>query len=164
MLSYANGRKGIDAWRVLQNKEWLDCVCSEGHMTPEQVKDEYLKADAIVSTALVEGGPMACYEALSMGKPYYGRRHVGVHNETNGVIIYDTDTQLCDMLNAQYLIKKQRADAVEQISWAQWAADWWSVIDSPIRKRIVETNIVQIEDAVPVARHTRRKVRPYVRG
>ena len=121
-------RKGMDTWKRLQVLPWIDCINTGGEMTQSQVYEEYLKADVVVSTALVEGGPMACYEALSMGKPYYGRAGVGVHDEIGAVIKYQDDDDLEHELYSAYTEKLNRAMAVKDRSWSKFAADWWQVI------------------------------------
>jgi hypothetical protein len=123
-------RKGIETWQRLQKLPWLNCTNTSGAMTAEQVYDEYLKTEAVVSTALVEGGPMACYEAIAMDKPYYGRAGVGVHDETKGVILYTDDDNLERLLKEAYDNKAARIAAVEDRTWKRWAAAWWDVINS----------------------------------
>jgi hypothetical protein len=121
-------RKGIDTWKRLQALSWMDCINTGGDMTQSQVYEEYLKADVVVSTALVEGGPMSCYEALSMGKPYYGRVGVGVHDEIEQVIKYHDDDELEHELYSAYTEKLNRAMAVKDKSWNRFVSEWWKVI------------------------------------
>ena len=121
-------RKGYDTWQRLCALPWVNCICTGGGMTSEQVHDEYLKADVVVSTATVEGGPMACYEALSMGKVYYGRAGVGLHDETEGVIRYADGDELESMLLEVYADKLRRAQGVENKTWDAWNNQWWKLI------------------------------------
>jgi len=132
-------RKGFDTWQRLCSLPWLNCTCTGGDMTPGQVSEEYLKADVIVSTATLEGGPMACYEALSMGKPYYGRAGVGVHDETEGATKYASDDELECLLMQAYSEKYARAQCVKDRSWKAWATDWWKLIGE-VAGRTIDAN------------------------
>ena len=70
-------RKGLALWNALCATGEFDCVASNGTMSQEQVIDEYRRADVIVSTAKIEGGPMSVIEAHAMCKPFVGPRGVG---------------------------------------------------------------------------------------
>jgi hypothetical protein len=145
------GRKGWSDWKMLMECDWLVCKRSEGLLTQEQMKDEYLRADVVVSTATLEGGPMACLEALAMGKDYIGRIGVGLHDEYAGWIerYHDYDA-LLELLKKRYRLKKLRNDKVIANQWAQCASDVWRAIGEVAGKQMVcrEPKAEVIEDVV----------------
>jgi hypothetical protein len=132
------GRKGWSDWQRLMECDWLVCKRSEGLLSQEQMMDEYLKADVIVSTATMEGGPMSCIEALALGRPYIGRQGVGLHDEYADVILRykDYDGLFC-MLFEKYKAKEKRNRQVILNSWAVCAAYVWKVIGDTIGKEMV---------------------------
>jgi len=144
-------RKGWADWKMLMECDWLDCKRSEGLLTQEQMKDEYLKADVIVSTATMEGGPMACLEALAMAKDYIGRIGVGLHDEYVGWIerYHDYDS-LLELLKKRHKWKRLRNDEVVVNQWAQCASDVWRAIGEVAGKQMVcrEPKAEVIEDVV----------------
>jgi len=122
-------RKGWDDWKRLMELDWLDCIRSEGMLTDEQMRDEYMKADVIVSTATMEGGPMGCIEALAMGKTYIGRAGVGVHDEyAKHIARYHNHDELVVKLWQAYKEKEAKQCAVRANVWPLCASQIWEVI------------------------------------
>jgi len=112
-------RKGITDWYRLQECKWLNCVCSNGRWGTSVVRDWYQRCDAVVSTATMEGGPMAIIEGMAHGKPCYYRHGVGL-GEDFGSIAYNDVDDLIDMLYASYLAKRAYADKVQACTLERW--------------------------------------------
>jgi hypothetical protein len=161
-------RKGWDEWKCLSECDWLHCVRSEGMLTQEQLITEYKMADAIVSTATLEGGPMACLEALAMGKPYIGREGVGLHDEHRKEIIrYRDYDHLVMILDRMYQVKHERAKAVMANQWPLCAQQVWSAIGAAVGdvlvcgtpKPVAEVNEPeQVEQVNSEERPARRRI------
>jgi hypothetical protein len=128
-LDYAMNRKGAEVWGQLERQDWLKCVCSRGRMTLEQVAQEYERADVVVSTANMEGGPMSIIEAVAMGKPAVGMKGVGFVDKF-ATHTYSDTAGLLHILKDMHTAKMERQRAVEALSWEAWAKAWWQVIDS----------------------------------
>lgn len=131
-------RKGWDEWKCLSECDWIDARRSEGTLSQEQMVIEYKMADAIVSTARLEGGPIGCLEALAMGKPYIGREGVGLHDEYRKHIIrYKDYDNLVMILDCLYQIKKGRHNAVLANQWPMCAQEVWSAIGSVVNDVLI---------------------------
>ena len=126
-------RKGVELWERLKEIDGLDCVCSGGKMSPEQVIAQYWRADAIVSTATMEGGPMSVPEALAMGRTVYARRGVGLVDDyastgVKGLVLYDSDGHLIEMLTDK--AQERQTEYAKVGAWSTWdryAADYWAL-------------------------------------
>ena len=154
------GRKGWSDWQRLMQCEWLVCKRSEGLLSQEQMLDEYLKADVIVSTATMEGGPMACIEALALGKPYIGRKGVGLHNEYQWITRYDTCEALLLALTDMYRIKQRRCEQVAGNTWTLCAAAVWKVIGDTIGRELIcgeHKQAVETVEEMQTAKQPRRR-------
>jgi hypothetical protein len=126
-------RKGWNDWQLLMGCGWLECKRSEGLLTPDQMKDEYLKAEVIVSTATMEGGPMGCVEALAMGRPYIGRQGVGLHDEyRKDILRYKDYDALVLLLWQLYQHKEKRSKAVIANQWCLCAHEVWGAIGAAV--------------------------------
>lgn len=127
-------RKGWDYWQQLMALDWLHCIRSEGLLTDEQMHDEYLKADVVVSAATMEGGPMGCIEALAMGKQYVGRAGVGVHDEYAPYIKRYADyDELIKILEYEYKVKHCRQTATTNNAWPLCAKQIWDIITGTVQ-------------------------------
>lgn len=159
-------RKGWDDWQRLMKCEWLVCKRSEGLLTKEQMLDEYLKSDVIVSTATLEGGPMACIEALALDKPYIGRAGVGLHDEYKDYIwrYKDYDGLACILFEA-YKVKEKRSRQVIANSWPLCAEHVWKVIGDVIGRELVcgeHSNAIEaIEEMLEVKQEAKQPRRRY---
>lgn len=132
------GRKGWEDWKRLMECDWLHCIRSEGLLTDEQMHDEYMKADVIVSTATMEGGPMACIEALAMSKLYLGRAGVGLHDEyVRHIERYHDSDELVINLFTKYKEKESRKNAVGLNQWPLCAQQIWDVIGKVMGRELI---------------------------
>lgn len=158
MMSYTFNRKGIDTFRRLKQLSWLDVTVTEGSMTAHRLHTEYLMADCVAMLSTMEGLPMACIEALSLGKPYLGRAGVGVHDDIKGVIRYRDDDHLIAILEAMYKVKQRRHNSVAAYRWNHWAEQHWQMFDMLADKYSLEYH--QKQSPIPIS--TGRHVRPVI--
>jgi glycosyltransferase involved in cell wall biosynthesis len=169
-------RKGYKLWQRLSTLDWLECITSDGMMTPEQVLLEYERANVIVSTATMEGGPMSVVEAIALNKPILARAGVGMVDDYEAVIAYKDDDDLIRML--QRLWDARQLGLQDVYGWDVWAAKHYDVfrrvaecetveaiqpIEAIEPPEAVKANIIPDDITDAVCAHRGRKVRPYVR-
>ena len=126
-LDYTCARKGADVWKGISREPWLDCVTSNGKLDEAELLAEYQRCDVVVSTATLEGGPMAVIEGLSLGKPIVARAGVGWVDEFPEVLKYRTEEQLVEVLRDLHAAKQRRAESVARYTWEACAAAHWDL-------------------------------------
>lgn len=126
----SHARKGILDWKILNKVPWLRCRCTDGKLTRAQLLLEYSACDAVVSTAVLEGGPMSILEAAALGKPCYARRGVGFGNDFAEVFpnlhLYTDIIELMNMLQEAYDSKEK---SPWNLTWEKWAKKHWIMFD-----------------------------------
>lgn len=151
MEVYRDRRKGPDTWRMLESLPWLECICSRGNMSEDEVLRQYERADVVVSTATVEGGPMALLEGLAMGMAVVARKGVGLADDFPQVIRYDDDAHLVRILEMLAKIKASMS-SVPPNTWEDYAAQHWGVFSRVIG---VAEETTAKETTAPVTRAVR---------
>ena len=123
-------RKGINDWEFLKKIDWLICQCTDGKLTKEQVLACYLACDIVVSTSLLEGGPMLILEAAALGKLCFARKGVGFVDDFAkdfpNLHTYSTLMELVDLLQQAYLSKPKIS---WDLTWKKWADEHWSLFN-----------------------------------
>lgn len=125
-------RKGMALWNALCATNQFYCVLSDGQMTAEEVYLEYLKADIIVCTSSMEGGPMCLYEACALGKPIVIGMDVGAQRESNynnWMYVHDHTIEglIVAIFDAQDDVKRKHEYRYQK-NWRQYGCELWNVI------------------------------------
>jgi len=128
MMSHS--RKGLADWQLLSKLDWLDCHCSNGQLTKEQLLAYYLAADVVLSTATMEGGPMLILEAAALGKLCYARKGVGFVDDFVFPNLH-TYSNVIDLINIlqQIYYNKEKVGNWEY-TWKQWAEKHWQIFNN----------------------------------
>lgn len=127
-------RKGPDVWNMLKKLKWIDAVCSNRKLSKTNLLLEYQKADVIVSTSIMEGGPMCVIEGLAMGKIVVVKEDIGLvpDFESPGLLKFKDSKHLILILRAIYKQKEKTAKCVENITWESWANHHYDLFKSII--------------------------------
>lgn len=126
-------RKGANLWNALCKEPWIDAICSNGTLTRKQLLQEYRACDAVVSTALMEGGPMCVLEGLAIGKPVVAPEFVGLvddlisHKSLKRYRAGNYDELLSCL--RQLWQDKQNA-GMSCFTWQAWAGEHWRVFSA----------------------------------
>lgn len=136
-------RKGRDLWYALCDTPWLHCICSDGQLSKQEVYAQYRMADVIVSTAVNkhggEGGPMACSEALAMGKRAVMPEGIGfVDDFADNPLLMRYEAGNVDALRAAlsplYHAKVNACMPMAAYTWERWATEMWGVFDRVMQR------------------------------
>ena len=131
-------RKGKRLWSRLCHEPWLECICSGGAMSEDELRLQYLACDAVVSTAVPEyggeGGPMSCKEGLALCKPTVMPAGIGLvdeHADHPCLLRYpagDYDA-LFETLKPLYHAKVNAKMAAADWTWEAWGKAHWQIFN-----------------------------------
>lgn len=129
VMMTGSARKGFADWQMLMKLEWLDCHCSEGKLTRDQLLAYYLAADVILSTATMEGGPMSIFEAAALNKLCFAKKGVGLVDDFTfpNLRTYSNTIQLIEMLKELYYNKVKTGNW--EFTWEKWAKEHWALFN-----------------------------------
>jgi hypothetical protein len=152
-------RKGKETWDKLCALPWLNCICSDGKMSPEMVELHMRACDVVVSTAWMEGGPMAIWEAHAIGKPVLVRYGVGAYECAPILNCYLDDDNLIDKLRTSHYSKQQSKYWINKAYTHQdYTQAVWSVFDKVSGKHLTECQSVEPEPVQAVASDRKRRL------
>lgn len=124
-------RKGGDLWDELSKEPWINAVCSEGGISADRVYLEYLGADVVLSTAILEGGPMSLVEAVQLGKPCVMPRGVGLVDDVESPLIVryapGDYSGVMRILHEFYEEKQMRIRSLLDWTWERWGETHWQI-------------------------------------
>lgn len=130
-------RKGLTLWRKLCALPWLECICPNGKYSDAEMVAAYRSCDVVLSTAIMEGGPMLVIEGLAAGKPVVAPRGVGFCDDFGAAVtLYDCNDydQLLAILRSLHAQKTTRTEAVKSLTWAEYARKHYDLFDRLIEQ------------------------------
>lgn len=131
-------RKGKRLWSRLCHEPWLECICSGGAMSEDELRLQYLACDVVVSTAVPkyggEGGPMSCKEGLALCKPTVMPADIGLvdeHADHPCLLRYPAGDYeaLIEVLKPLYHAKVNAKMAAADWTWEAWGKAHWQIFN-----------------------------------
>jgi len=131
-------RKGSYIWDIISKLDWLNCYSSEGKLNKDELLLQYQACDVVLSTGLIEGGPMMILESLALGKTIITPDGVGMADDfKKDLITYNPkDIQsLIRILKNIYNEKMRKTIKYKQFTQLNYVKQHYELFDRLITEK-----------------------------
>jgi len=123
-------RKGLSLWNKVKDLPYVECLCTNGKYSVGELYELYKNTDIVLSTSILEGGPLCILEALACGCLVIAPSGVGFIDDFSEIIKYkcgDFD-ELENILKSKYNKKLKRYNVVKNLYISDWVENNYKLI------------------------------------